>query len=354
MNTENRLKDWRLGQTIAERLCAGLLRISGYTDVDPQAPLGGPDGKKDVVAWRDKKKYVAACYFPSTPVSIVKITKKYEEDLKGVASNEADGFVFFVNQRLTVGQRRDLLALGSPPTDQIFHLERMRNELDSPRGYGLRLEYLQIPMSPEEQVSYFNTLQQDTLQRLLRNEAEDPTFQDAIPSAISRLDVSLLQMLHEVMFSFAEPATTSFPGVNETPTKGIGGRLRATGLHVASLKGEIVYVPPPPELVPKALAEHFAWWRAAYAEALTTDHEERMLTLARLHHGIVSIMPFMDGNGRLARLVTHYAARELLGQGLAVDLTSDRLVYYRAVSAADGGELSELVELIRAALVSPR
>jgi hypothetical protein len=46
MSTESDLRDWRGGQTNAERLCAGILEISGYTDVDPQAPLGGPDDKK--------------------------------------------------------------------------------------------------------------------------------------------------------------------------------------------------------------------------------------------------------------------------------------------------------------------
>jgi Fic family protein len=151
-------------------------------------------------------------------------------------------------------------------------------------------------------------------------------------------------MLHEVMFRLAEPQVVG----------DYSSLLRATGLHVASATGEIAYVPPPPELVANALAEHCAWWRAAYADALTTDFEERMRILARLHYGIVSIMPFMDGNGRLARLVTHYAARELLRQGVAVDLTSDRKAYYHALRMADDGDLSELVELIRAALVSPR
>ncbi|GHB86552.1 hypothetical protein GCM10010306_096890 [Streptomyces umbrinus] len=30
---------------VAERLCAGILRISGYADIEPQGPLGSPDGK---------------------------------------------------------------------------------------------------------------------------------------------------------------------------------------------------------------------------------------------------------------------------------------------------------------------
>lgn len=40
MLTELTLTLWRLGQVVAERLCAGILRFSGYTDIEPQAPSG--------------------------------------------------------------------------------------------------------------------------------------------------------------------------------------------------------------------------------------------------------------------------------------------------------------------------
>jgi fido (protein-threonine AMPylation protein) len=334
--TEILLRDWRQGQVSAERLCAGILRISGYIDVDPQAPLGGPDGKKDIVAWRGGKKYVAACYFPTTPVTFADITRKYRSDYAGVAANRADGFVFFVNQTLTVGQRAELQAIGNRMADEIFHLERIRGELDGPRGYGLRLEYLRIAMSREEQVSYLNTLQQDTVQRLIKNEAEP----DWDVPAVARLDVSLLQLLHEIMV----------PGAS-MPHAGL---LRAVMVQVRREDGEVMYTPPPPDLVRDQLQAHCAWWRGAYAGALTADHEARLRVLARLHHGIVSVMPFTDGNGRLARLVTHFAARELLGRGVAVDLTADRTAYFEALGKGDGGDLSELTELIRASLISPR
>jgi fido (protein-threonine AMPylation protein) len=334
VDTEIRLRDWRLGQIAAERLSAGLLRISGYVDVDPQAPLGGPDGKKDIVAWRAGKKYIAACYFPATPVTFADITRKYRSDYAGVATNGGDGFIFFVNQMLTVSQRAKLVAFGNDAVDEIFHLERIRGELDGPRGYGLRLEYLQIPMSPEEQVSYFNTLEQDTVQRLIKNEVE-PDW--AVP-AIARLDVSLLQMLHEIMLGpFSH-----------------GGLLRAMAVYVADGKGGTAYKPPPPHLIRGQLQDHCAWWRKAYGDALTVDRQERLQVLARLHHGIVSVMPFADGNGRLARHVTHLAARELLGRGVAVDLTTDRHAYHEALRQADGGSLVALTELIRASLISPR
>lgn len=334
MHTETFLRDWRMGQVNAERLCAGLLRIGGYSDVDPQAPLGGPDGKKDIVAWRDGKKYIAACYFPTTPVDFTDITRKYKSDYPGVAANGADGFVFFVNQMLTVGQRAKLLEIGNRAEDEVFHLERIRGELDSPRGYSLRLEYLRVPMSPEEQVSYFNTYQQDMIQRLIKNEAE-PEW--GVP-AIARLDVSLLQMLHEIM-------------LGATPHSGV---LRAIAAQVIDGDGRVVYAPPPPGLIHGQLQDHCTWWRGAYADALTAGHEERLRVLAKLHHGIVTMMPFMDGNGRLARFVTHLAARQLLGRGVAVDLTTDRPAYYQALRKGDRGDLSILTELIRAALTSPR
>jgi fido (protein-threonine AMPylation protein) len=52
--------------------------------------------------------------------------------------------------------------------------------------------------------------------------------------------------------------------------------------------------------------------------------EERLQILARLHHGIVSLHPFLDYDGRMAQLLTDQAAPKLLGERIAVDLTTDR------------------------------
>ena len=145
-------------------------------------------------------------------------------------------------------------------------------------------------------------------------------------------------MLHEVMFGAMSH----------------GGLIRAVMVQVADGKGGAAYTPPPPDLIRGQLQDHCAWWRGAYADALTASHEERLRVLARLHHGIVSVMPFTDGNGRLARLVTHFAARELLGRGVAVDLTTDPPAYYDALREGDGGNLDKLTELIRVSLISPR
>ena len=47
--TTKLLDGWEYGQTPSERMCAELLKIEGYEEIQPQAPLGGPDGRKDIL-----------------------------------------------------------------------------------------------------------------------------------------------------------------------------------------------------------------------------------------------------------------------------------------------------------------
>ena len=77
---EGTLRDWRYRNTQAERLCAALLHLESFEDVDPQHPLGGPDGLKDVRCNRNAKVWIAAAYFPPTPASFKNIQTKFEQD----------------------------------------------------------------------------------------------------------------------------------------------------------------------------------------------------------------------------------------------------------------------------------
>jgi hypothetical protein len=58
------LTQWEKGSSDAERLCADLLRMESFQDVDPQHPLGGRDGGKDILCQKDGNTFVAAVYFP--------------------------------------------------------------------------------------------------------------------------------------------------------------------------------------------------------------------------------------------------------------------------------------------------
>ena len=65
--------------------------------------------------------------------------------------------------------------------------------------------------------------------------------------------------------------------------------------------------------------------------------EDPVESAARLHHGIASIHPFTDGNGRTARLAMNFT---LLAAGyppisIPTELRQD---YYNALEAADSGD----------------
>ena len=75
---------------------------------------------------------------------------------------------------------------------------------------------------------------------------------------------------------------------------------------------------------------------------------------ARLHHRLVSIHPFPNGNGRHARIVADLYLTEHFGSpaiawadGFALDAAGARReAYIRALRAADGGNLDPLLEFV--------
>lgn len=149
-----RLLNWTKNQKAAERMSAHILKSEAYHSVDPSHPLGGRDGGKDILCAKNSKKYVGAAYFPRGQKSFSDIQKKFKEDALGVAKNNADGLVFLTNQELTLSQRKKLSKLTYFDVE-VYHLERVSSILDQPANYGIRLEYLDIELSKEEQLSFF-------------------------------------------------------------------------------------------------------------------------------------------------------------------------------------------------------
>lgn len=152
--TWRRLLAWDRGQAAAERLAGHVLRIDGFSAIDPSHPLGGPDGLKDIVCTRDGRKWIGAAYFPRGQQTFTEISKKLATDLEGIAANAVDCLAFVTNQELTLSQRDELGDKATPNNVEIFHLERVASILDSPQCYGIRLEFLDIEMSKEEQLAF--------------------------------------------------------------------------------------------------------------------------------------------------------------------------------------------------------
>jgi mRNA-degrading endonuclease toxin of MazEF toxin-antitoxin module len=152
-DTRYTLVEWTGTQEDEERLSGSILGSEGYESVDPMHPLGGRDGTKDLKCSKNGIKFIGGCYFPRGQQTFAKISKKFEQDLKGVKKNNVEGFIFITNQEISVSQRKKLEQLSPYPVD-IFHLERIIHVLNNPANFGIRLQYLDIEMTKEEMVAF--------------------------------------------------------------------------------------------------------------------------------------------------------------------------------------------------------
>lgn len=189
--TRTRLLNWSSGQAAAEGLSAQILRAEGFELVNPSHPLGGPDGLKDVTCQRDNLRWIGAAYFPAGQKPFREIVKKFRDDVEGVAANKADGIAFVTNQAVTVSERDKMCAAAGSAQAEVIHLERLTTILNSPRYYGVRLEYLSVQMTKEEQISYFAERDQEALvtqaklQRLISRIEEQMSHPKAAKDTLS-------------------------------------------------------------------------------------------------------------------------------------------------------------------------
>ena len=161
-----RLLEWDKGQAASERLAALILEQEGFRDIDPSHPLGGKDGGKDMLCEFNSFKWIGAVYFPRGQKSFNEIKKKYRYDLEGVYRNGAKGIAFITNQELSLMERKILEEMDETVDVRIYHLERIANILNTPKMYGIRLEYLEIEMTKEEQLSYFSYVNEQGITRI--------------------------------------------------------------------------------------------------------------------------------------------------------------------------------------------
>ena len=163
----------------------------------------------------------------------------------------------------------------------------------------------------------------ENAQRALSKDAESLELNEA---AVRRLHASL------------------FPAKYE-----LAGRLRDVPVWigpVGSTPDTATFTPSPPAEVPKQLGDLIDSWNSSLRELRTSAAESRLEAIARFHHRFVSIHPFLDGNGILARFLTSQQLRQLLGaEGRLVERDTE---YINALQAADTGDIAPLCQYLKA------
>lgn len=113
------------------------------------------------------------------------------------------------------------------------------------------------------------------------------------------------------------------------------GKYRNSNVIIAGAK----HIPPDALDVPKEMSKLMDWLK----ENKKKLHIVELTAL--LHHKLVYIHPFFDGNGRTARLAMNLLLMQQ-GYPLVVILKNDRKKYYQVLSKADKKEFAPLVSFI--------
>lgn len=378
--TEYKLFHWRGDRIGSERLCAEILSLNGYQRVDPQAPLGGPDGTKDILMRYGNQSFLAAVYFPPMPKGFASVKKKFKDDFAGVAKNGVNGMVFMTNQRLTPKNKATLRKL-SAPIDTIIHdIEAIRVLLDNPRGYGIRLQHLGIPMTEEDQLS-FVTHFMDMVDSLASRSTdymkrialflEGSATPGQVYSTPLALTGAATRQPQGIKYPSGELPTGLLRSIFSTKTLDIDtvrllhllitsgdlgnigrGELRSTKVWIGtpdSTADTAAFTPPEPDKIRALLGALLGQWREGFDKVRQAPRELVVRRLAWFYHRFLSIHPFLDANGRVANALIELLNWEVSGQWTPIRLL-DSAVLFSALQEAHQGDLHLLEDLIERAL----
>jgi fido (protein-threonine AMPylation protein) len=386
--TEYKLLNWRGGSLNAERMCADILIMQDFESVDPQSPLGGPDGTKDILCKSGGRKYLAAVYFAPLPKTFRNIKSKFQEDYKGVNKNKVDGIIFMTNQKLTPSNKKilQLIATKDKVNCIIHDNEAIRALLDSALGLPIRLLHLKIKLSKVDQISFFSK-QQNRLPQLFE------TYSQGIISVMSTkieeccntkaIDKSKFEDIYAFaqqtiafiqdspkksdknMIKFPKDLEISIQNLNSESLKYIHrammfesgikeiGSFRTHTIWVGapnSSPEKASYIPPKPELVPQLTEKFLEEWRKDYPNVLISKMKTlKIQRIVKFHNDFLSIHPFLDGNGRVARFLLNQQATELLNIREEV-IIEDRPSYYDALTQGQNGNLKPLEKIVTIAI----
>jgi Fic family protein len=123
--------------------------------------------------------------------------------------------------------------------------------------------------------------------------------------------------------------------IMEETDKEWAGKYRNSNVIIAGADHD----PPDALEVPKRMQEMIDWYR---------DNQKKLHVVelsALLHHYLVYIHPFFDGNGRTARLIMNLLLMKA-GYPIVIILKNDRKKYYDVLSKADNKKFESLVRFV--------
>jgi len=119
------------------------------------------------------------------------------------------------------------------------------------------------------------------------------------------------------------------------------GRYRSVQVEISGSS----YHPPGPESVPSQMEEFGTWLAGASVVGVEFASSRGLVTAAAAHAWFVTIHPFVDGNGRVARLLMNLLLMRF-GIPIAIITKDDRQRYYDALEESQTSNLTPLLVLV--------
>ena len=199
---------------------------------------------------------------------------------------------------------------------QLLHDIRLRHTYHSDAIEGNTLTLQETRLVLEEGITIGGKPLKDHLEA--QNDAEAFDLMVQMVQSKTPLTQDIIQRLHEVV------------------TKGLlldAGKYRTTNVRIVSS------LTTPPD------ASKIVSLMDTFLQKIQTKTRHPVHIAAFLHHEFVRIHPFLDGNGRVARLLTNLY---LMQQGYPPIIVkkTDRKTYYQTLQLADQGDLSPFIRFI--------
>jgi len=139
-----------------------------------------------------------------------------------------------------------------------------------------------------------------------------------------RISPERILVLHKDMF----PEGFAWAGVLRTEPVVIASMFGTAARVVDLVESRIELTPASPPQIPKALEALCDQWNAEIEAVLQSDDHAKAVALASFHYEFSMIHPFLDGNGRVSRLILDQQASFVHRQALHLQMERDE--YYEA------------------------
>ena len=154
-----------------------------------------------------------------------------------------------------------------------------------------------------------------------KNHPAAMAFIENLVAAKSEIDENAVLQIHKLIMS----------GVAED-----AGRYRTARVRIAGAN----FMPPPSSEVKPRMNELLTWLKE------NPDEYTPMELVAVFHHRFVQIHPFIEGNGRTARLLMNAILMKFGYPFIVIVLTQDRSRYLKTLMEADLGNASAFVNFV--------